>query len=109
MTELEGKNSLLGTDLVYKTDQLKIAVAIDKESSTDKDIEYFMPCALSYAPEASVSESSPPWVIRLRVRRGDKDDYIPIPVGYLPAVQVRTQQCSLPTSNNHFTTQKYEI
>ena len=67
-------------------EHVKIAVAIDKESATDKESGYFMPCALSYAPEASVSESSPPWVIRLR--RGDKDVYIPIPVGYLPAVVV---------------------
>ena len=63
-------------------EHVKIAVATDKES------EYFMPCALSYAPEASVSVSSPPWVIRLRVRRGVEDDCIPIPVGYLPAVVV---------------------
>ena len=39
-------------------------------------------------PEASVFEPSPPWVIRLRVRRGVEDVYIPIPVGYLPAVVV---------------------
>ena len=64
-------------------EHVKIAVATDKESA-----EYFMPCALSYAPEASVSEASPPWVIRLRVRRGIEDVYIPIPVGYLPAVVV---------------------
>ena len=63
-------------------EHVKIAVATDKES------EYFMPCALSYAPEASVSEPSPPWVIRLRVRQGVEDVYIPIPVGYLPAVVV---------------------
>ena len=35
-------------------EHVKIAVAIDKES------EYFVPCALSYAPEASLSHSSPP-------------------------------------------------
>ena len=29
-----------------------------------------------------------PWVIRLRVRRGVDKEYIPIPVGYLPAVVV---------------------
>ena len=63
-------------------EHVKIAVAINKES------EYFMPCALSYAPEASVSESSPPWVIRLRVKQGVEDVYIPIPVGYLPAIVV---------------------
>ena len=63
-------------------EHVKIVVAIDKES------EYFMPCALSSLPEANVSHSSPPWVIRLRVRRGFEDVYIPIPVGYLPAVVV---------------------
>ena len=45
-------------------------------------------CSFLYAPEASVSHSSPPWVIRLRVRQGVEDVYIPIPVGYLPAVVV---------------------
>ena len=59
-------------------EHVKIAVAIDKE--------YFMPCALSYAPEPSVSESSPPWVIRLRRKNEDVD--IPIPMGYLPAIIV---------------------
>ena len=63
-------------------EHVKIVVAINKES------EYFMPCALSYAPEASVSESSTPWVIRLRVKQGVEDVYIPIPVGYLPAIVV---------------------
>ena len=64
-------------------EHVKIVVAIDKES------EYFMPCALSYAPEASMpQQSSLPWVIRLRVRRGVDKEYIPIPVGYLPAIVV---------------------
>ena len=67
-------------------EHVKIVTAIDKEST-----EYFMPCALSYAPEASGSHSSPPWVIRLRVRRGVEDIYIPIPVGYLPAIVVFLQ------------------
>ena len=40
-------------------------------------------CSFLYAPEASVSHSSPPWVIRLRVRQGVEDVYIPIPVAYL--------------------------
>ena len=59
-------------------EHVKIAVEIDKE--------YFMPCALSYAPEPSapVSASSLPWVIRLRRKNED----IPIPVGYLPAIIV---------------------
>ena len=69
-------------------EHVKIAVTINKKSSTNNKSEYFIPCALSYAPEASLSVSSPPWVIRLRVRQGVEDDYIPIPVGYLPAVVV---------------------
>ena len=63
-------------------EHVKIVVPIDKES------EYFMPCALSYAPEPSVSNSSSPWVIRLKVRRKKEDGNIPIPVGYLPAIVV---------------------
>ena len=64
-------------------EHVKIVIAIDKES------EYFIPCALSSLPEASTSESSPHmWVIRLRVKRGSIKEYIPIPVGYLPAVVV---------------------
>ena len=77
-------------------EHVKIAVVVNKES------EYFMPCALSYAPEASVSQSSPPWVIRLRVRQGDKDVDIPIPVGYLPAVVVFL----LTEFSSHFSTDR---
>ena len=79
-------------------EHVKIVVAIDKES------EYFMPCALSYTPEASVSEPSPPWVIRLRVRQGDEDVYIPIPVGYLPAVIVFL----LTEFSSHFSTDRHQ-
>ena len=61
-------------------EHVKIVVPIDKE--------YFMPCALSYAPEPSVSNCSSPWVIRLKVRRKIEDVDIPIPVGYLPAMIV---------------------
>ena len=71
-------------------EHVRIAVAIDKE--------YFMPCALSYAPEPSVSESSPPWVIRLR----RKDIAIPIPVGYLPAIVVFL----LTKFSSHFSTDR---
>ena len=73
-------------------EHVKIAVAIDKE--------YFMPCALSYAPEASVSESSPPWVIRLRRKNEDAD--LPIPVGYLPAIIVFL----LTEFSSHFSTDR---
>ena len=77
-------------------EHVKIAVAIDKES------EYFMPCALSYDSKASVFESSPPWVIKLRVRRGVDKEYIPIPVGYLPAIVVFL----LTESLSHFSTNR---
>ena len=60
-------------------EHIKIVAAINKEA------EYFMPCALSYT---NISNSSPAWVIRLRVRRGVEDVYIPIPVGYLPPLVV---------------------
>ena len=75
-------------------EHVKIVVAIDKE--------YFMPCALSYAPEPSVSESSPPWVIRLR-RNNEYDVVIPIPVGYLPAIIVFL----LTESSSHFSMDRH--
>ena len=61
-------------------EHVKIVAAIDQTS------EYFMPCALPYATE--MPDSSHPWVIRLRVRRGVDKEYVPIPVGYLPAILV---------------------
>ena len=61
-------------------EHVKIVAAIDQTS------EYFMPCALPYATE--MPHSSHPWVIRLRVRRGVDKEYVPIPVGYLPAILV---------------------
>ena len=61
-------------------EHVKIVAAIDQTS------EYFMPCALPYATE--MPDSSHPWVIRLRVRRGVDEEYVPIPVGYLPAILV---------------------
>ena len=61
-------------------EHVKIVAAIDQTS------EYFMPCALPYANE--MPDSSHPWVIRLRVRRGVDKEYVPIPVGYLPAILV---------------------
>ena len=61
-------------------EHVKIVAAIDQTS------EYFMPCALPYATE--MPHSSHPWVIRLRVKRGVEEEYVPIPVGYLPAILV---------------------
>ena len=75
-------------------EHVKIVAAIDQTS------EYFMPCALPYTTE--MPDSSHPWVIRLRVYRGVDREYIPIPVGYLPAILVflltifpRPKCCSL--------------
>ena len=61
-------------------EHVKVVAAIDQTS------EYFLPCALLYATE--MPDSSHPWVIRLRVRRGVDKEYVPIPVGYLPAILV---------------------
>ena len=61
-------------------EHVKIVAAIDQTS------EYIMPCALPYSTE--MPDSSHPWVIRLRVRRGVDEEYVPIPVGYLPAILV---------------------
>ena len=62
--------------------------------------EYFMPCALSYAPD-NLKKLSHPWVIRLREKRGIRRIDIPIPVGYLPTLIVflLTQDESLFSTN----------
>ena len=58
-------------------EHVKIVAAIDQTS------EYFMPCALPYATE--MPDSSHPWVIRLRVRRGvDKSMFLSQWVIYQP-------------------------
>ena len=81
-------------------EHVKIVIAINKES------EYFIPCSLTSLPEASTSGESSPhvrmWVIRLRVRRGFDKVYIPIPVGYLPAVVVFL----LTEFSSHFSTDR---
>ena len=50
--------------------------------------DYFMPCALPYAPENKLCEfhSCPPWVIRLKVQHGIEVSYISIPCSYLPTL-----------------------
>ena len=65
-------------------EHVKAVVAINKTP------EYFMPCALPYATEEQCGMpcSSPPWVIRFRIKRGIAKEYIPPPVGYLPALVV---------------------
>ena len=62
--------------------------------------EYFMPCALSYAPD-KLNKLSHPWVIRLREKRGIRLVNVPIPVGYLPTLIVflLTQDESLFSTN----------
>ena len=62
--------------------------------------EYFMPCALSYAPD-NLKKLSHPWVIRLREKRGIRLIDIPIPIGYLPTLIVflLTQDESLFSTN----------
>ena len=67
-------------------EHVKAVVAINK---TPDSAEYFMPCALPYATEEQcVPYSSPPWVIRFRIKRENMKEYIPPPVGYLPALVV---------------------
>ena len=67
-------------------EHVKAVVAMNK---TPDSAEYFMPCALPYATEEQcVPCTSPPWVIRFRIKRGFVKEYIPPPVGYLPALVV---------------------
>ena len=77
-------------------EHLKIVAAIDRTS------EYFMPCALPHATE--MPHSSHPLVIRLRVRRGVDKEYVPIPVGYLPAILVFLLTMFL----NHFSLNRHQ-
>ena len=62
-------------------EHVKIVAKIDQTS------EYFMPCALPYATKIAHSFQFP-WMIRLRARRGIYQEYVPIPVGYLPTILV---------------------
>ena len=84
------KNCLEFTDLITLQTFLNIlehvkAIAVIKG---DK-LEYFMPCALTYAlEEQCVPQSPPPWVIKFRVKQGVEDVFIPLPVGYIPALVV---------------------
>ena len=62
-------------------EHVKIVAAIDGTS------EYFMPCAL--APDPTMPHLHPDsWIIRLRLRQGIEQVFLPIPVGYLPAIVV---------------------
>ena len=71
--------------------------------------EYIMPCALSYATETEeyrVLQGHQPWIVRLRMRQGTKKVFIPIPVGYLPAMVVflltefKSEFCTIDSDNN---------
>ena len=68
-------------------EHVKVVAKIDG----DKPL-YFMPCALAYASDEQcmqcITRFSPPWVIKFRIRQGVEYVYIPLPVGYLPALVV---------------------
>ena len=82
------RNCLEFTDLITLQSFLNIlehvkAIAVIKG---DK-LEYFMPCALTYAlEEQCVPQESPPWVIKFRIKQGFDHVFIPLPVGYIPAL-----------------------
>ena len=84
------KNCLEFTELITLQSFLNIlehvkAIAVIKG---DKP-QYFMPCALTYGLENQcVPQESPPWVIKFRIRQGVEDVFIPLPVGYTPALVV---------------------
>ena len=65
-------------------EHVKVVAVIDRN-----ECEYFMPCGLEYATEEQcVPHSSFPWVIRFRIKQGTNHVFIPLPVGYLPALIV---------------------
>ena len=62
-------------------EHVKIVAAIDGTS------EYFMPCAL--APDPTMPQLHPDsWIIKLSSMQGSEQVYLPIPLGYLPAIVV---------------------
>ena len=69
---------------------LKMLVCINAIAETKKE-EYFMPCALPYEKEPEPPNKFP-WIVRfqMKVERAGVsfDNYIPPPVGYLPALVV---------------------
>ena len=80
-------DSKIDEELLLKIlEHVKIIAKLPRE-------DYFMPCALSYAQPKDLHEilndlPPYPWVIKLREERGVIDDYIPIPVGYLPTLAI---------------------
>ena len=84
------KNCFEFTELITLQSFLNIlehvkAIAVIKGDNP----QYFMPCALTHAlKEQCVPQESPPWVIKFRIRQGVKDVFIPLPLGYIPALVV---------------------
>ena len=71
---------------------LKMLVHINAIAETIKNEEYFMPCALPYKKEPEPLYEFP-WIIRFRMKMKMAGvsvgmNYIPPPVGYLPALVV---------------------
>ena len=71
---------------------LKMLVHINAIAETVKNEEYFMPCALPYKKEPEPLYEFP-WIIRFRMKMERAGvsvgmNYIPPPVGYLPALVV---------------------
>ena len=51
-------------------------------------IDYFLPCALPYAPEHTHKERNDSWSVRLKTRRRTVKVSVPIPKGYVPTLAV---------------------
>ena len=51
-------------------------------------IDYFLPCALPYAPEHTHKERNDSWSVRLKTRRRTDKVAVPIPKGYVPTLAV---------------------
>ena len=51
-------------------------------------IDYFLPCALPYAPEHTHKERNDSWSVRLKTRRQTDIVAVPIPKGYVPTLAV---------------------
>ena len=68
---------------------LDVLVEVKAVTAIDGSSEYIMPSALPYWPDDQcVPHPSTPWVIRFRIKRGIEEVFIPLQVGYLPALVV---------------------
>ena len=73
---------------------LDVLVEVKAVAAIRASSEYIMPCALAYLPdELCEPHPSTPWVIRFKVKRGVEKVFIPLPVGYLPALVVFLLTC----------------